>query len=204
MNAGSATIGADDAILYSSCFDANTGLFETLLGPDDAIISDALNHASIIDDVRLCQAQRKIFRHNDMLDLEEKLKETIDAGFRIISTDGVFSMQGDMAHLKEICDLAQQYDAMVIVDYSHATGILGPDGRGTPAELGVAEQVAIIISTLGKALGGVSGGFTAARQEIVYLLRQRSRPYLFSNTLGPGPSGSDGNVESAGVGSVPA
>ena len=176
-------LGTDGAILYSSCFDANTGLFETLLGPDDAIISDALNHASIIDGVRLCRAQRKIFRHNDMLDLEEKLKETTDTRFRIISTDGVFSMQGDMAHLKEICDLAEHYDALVMVDDSHATGILGPDGKGTPAELGVAERVDIITSTLGKALGGASGGFTAARQEIVDLLRQRSRPYLFSNTL---------------------
>jgi len=180
-------LGTEDAILYSSCFDANTGLFETLLGPDDAIISDALNHASIIDGARLCRAQRKIFRHNDMLDLEEKLKETIDTGFRIISTDGVFSMQGDMVHLKEICDLAEQYDALVLVDDSHATGILGPDGKGTPAELGVAERGDIITSTSGKALGGASGGFTAARQEIVDLLRQRSRPYLFSNILAPPP-----------------
>ncbi len=178
-------LGTDDAILHSSCFDANTGLFETLLGPDDAIISDALNHASIIDGVRLCRAQRKIYRHNDMVDLEEKLKETRTARFRIISTDGVFSMQVDMAHLKEICGLAEQYDSLVMVDHSHATGILGPDGRGSPAELGVADQVDIITSTLGKALGGATGGFTAARQEIVDLLRQRSRPYLFSNTLAP-------------------
>ena len=178
-------LGTDDAILYSSCFDANTGLFETLLGPDDAIISDALNHASIIDGVRLCRAQRKIFRHNDTADLEEKLKETVGARFRVVSTDGVFSMQGDSAHLNEICDLAEQYDALVMVDDSHATGILGPDGKGTPAAMGVAERVDITSSTLGKALGGASGGFTAGRQEIIDLLRQRSRPYLFSNTLAP-------------------
>ena len=178
-------LGTDDAILYSSCFDANTGLFETLLGPDDAIISDALNHASIIDGVRLCRAQRKIFRHNDTADLEEKLKETVGARFRVVSTDGVFSMQGDSAHLNEICDLAEQYDALVMVDDSHATGILGPDGKGPPAAMGVAERVDITSSTLGKALGGASGGFTAGRQEIIDLLRQRSRPYLFSNTLAP-------------------
>ena len=178
-------LGTDDAILYSSCFDANTGLFETLLGPDDAIISDALNHASIIDGVRLCRAQRKIFRHNDTADLEEKLKETVGARFRVVSTDGVFSMQGDSAHLNEICDLAEQYDALVMVDDSHATGILGPEGKGTPAAMGVAERVDITSSTLGKALGGASGGFTAGRQEIIDLLRQRSRPYLFSNTLAP-------------------
>lgn len=178
-------LGTEETILYSSCFDANTGLFETLLGPEDAIISDALNHASIIDGVRLCRAQRKIFKHNDTADLESKLMETRDARFRIISTDGVFSMQGDMAHLKEICDLADEYDALVMVDDSHATGFVGPDGKGTPAELGVADRVDIITSTLGKALGGASGGFTSGRQEIIDLLRQRSRPYLFSNSLAP-------------------
>jgi glycine C-acetyltransferase len=178
-------LGTDDTILYSSCFDANTGLFETLLAQEDAVISDALNHASIIDGVRLCRAQRKIFRHNDMADLEDKLKETQDARFRIISTDGVFSMQGDMANLNHICDLADRYDALVMVDDSHATGFVGPGGKGTPAYLGVANRVDIITSTLGKALGGASGGFTSSRQEIIDLLRQRSRPYLFSNTLAP-------------------
>jgi glycine C-acetyltransferase len=178
-------LGTDDTILYSSCFDANTGLFETLLGQEDAVISDALNHASIIDGVRLCRAQRKIYRHNDMADLEEKLKETQGARFRIISTDGVFSMQGDMADLRGICDLAGRYDALVMVDDSHATGFVGPDGKGTPALLGVADRVDIITSTLGKALGGASGGFTSSRREVVNLLRQRSRPYLFSNTLAP-------------------
>lgn len=178
-------LGAEDTILYSSCFDANTGFFEVLVGQEDAIISDALNHASIIDGVRLSKAQRKIFQHNDMADLEQKLMETRDARFRIVSTDGVFSMQGDMAHLKEICDLADEYDALVMVDDSHATGILGPNGKGTPAELGVADRVDIITSTLGKALGGGTGGFTTGRQEIIDLLRQRSRPYLFSNTLAP-------------------
>ncbi|MFQ6031048.1 MAG: glycine C-acetyltransferase, partial [Dehalococcoidia bacterium] len=178
-------LGTDDAILYSSCFDANTGLFETLFGPEDVIISDTLNHASIIDGVRLCRAQRKIYQHNDMADLASRLKETTDARFRIISTDGVFSMQGDMAPLREICDLAEQYDSLVMVDDSHATGFLGPGGKGTPAELGVADRVDLITSTLGKALGGASGGFTAGRQEIIDLLRQRSRPYLFSNTVAP-------------------
>jgi len=178
-------LGTDDTILYSSCFDANTGLFETLLGQEDAIISDALNHASIIDGVRLCRAQRKVYRHNDMSDLESKLKETLDVRFRIISTDGVFSMQGDMAHLRETCDLAEKYDALVMVDDSHATGFVGPDGKGTPAELGVADRVDIITSTLGKALGGASGGFTSGRQGIIDLLRQRSRSYLFSNSLAP-------------------
>jgi glycine C-acetyltransferase len=178
-------LGTEDTILYSSCFDANTGLFETLLGPEDAIISDALNHASIIDGARLCRAQRKIFRHNETADLESKLKETRDTRFRIISTDGVFSMQGDVAHLREICDLADEYDALVMVDDSHATGFVGPDGKGTPAELGVAGRVDIITSTLGKALGGASGGFTSGKAEIIALLRQRSRPYLFSNSLAP-------------------
>ena len=178
-------LGTDDTILYSSCFDANTGLFETLLGPEDAIISDALNHASIIDGVRLCRAQRKIYRHNETADLETRLKEVQDARFRIISTDGIFSMQGDMAPLAEICDLADEYDALVMVDDSHATGFLGPEGKGTPAELGVADRVDIITSTLGKALGGATGGFTSGRGEIIDLLRQRSRPYLFSNSLAP-------------------
>ncbi len=178
-------LGTEDTILYTSCFDANTGLFETLLGREDAIISDALNHASIIDGVRLCRAQRQVYRHNDMADLETKLKETREARFRIISTDGVFSMQGDIAHLVETCDLAEEYDALVMVDDSHATGFLGPDGKGTPAAVGVEDRVDIITSTLGKALGGASGGFTTGRQGIIDLLRQRSRPYLFSNSLAP-------------------
>ena len=178
-------LGTEDTILYTSCFDANTGLFETLLGADDAIISDALNHASIIDGVRLCRAQRKVFSHSDMGDLEAKLKETDSARFRMIATDGVFSMQGDLAKLPEICDLADKYDAIVMVDDSHATGFLGPGGRGTPEELGVADRIDVLTSTLGKALGGASGGFTTGRKEIVEYLRQRSRPYLFSNTLAP-------------------
>ena len=175
----------EDTILYSSCFDANTGLFETLLGREDAVISDALNHASIIDGIRLCRADRKRYMHSDMADLEIKLKETAGARFRLIATDGVFSMQGDLAKLREICDLADRYDAMVMVDDSHATGFVGPGGRGTPAEAGVEDRVDIITSTLGKALGGASGGFTTGRSEIVAYLRQRSRPYLFSNTLPP-------------------
>ena len=178
-------MGAEDTILYTSCFDANTGLFETLLGPEDALISDSLNHASIIDGVRLCRAQRKIYQHADMADLEERLKETQDARFRLIATDGVFSMQGDLAPLKEICDLADEYDALVMVDDSHATGFVGPNGRGTPEEMGVIDRVDVVTSTLGKALGGASGGFTTGKKEIVAVLRQRSRPYLFSNTLAP-------------------
>ena len=178
-------LGTEETILYTSCFDANTGLFETLLGADDAIISDALNHASIIDGVRLCRAQRQVFRHGDMEDLEAKLKEVESVRFRLIATDGVFSMQGDMARLDEICDLADRHDALVMVDDSHATGFLGPNGRGTPEELGVSERIDILTSTLGKALGGASGGFTTGRKEIVDYLRQRSRPYLFSNTLAP-------------------
>ncbi len=178
-------LGTEDTILYTSCFDANTGLFETLLGADDAVISDALNHASIIDGVRLCRAQRKIYRHADMADLEARLQETSDARFRMIATDGVFSMQGDLAPLDRICELADRYDALVMVDDSHATGFLGPNGRGTPEELGVSDRVDIVTSTMGKALGGASGGFTAGRKEIVDYLRQRSRPYLFSNTLAP-------------------
>ena len=179
-------LGTEDTILYTSCFDANTGLFETLLGPDDAIISDALNHASIIDGIRLCRAQRKIYQHSDMADLEERLlKETESARFRMIATDGVFSMHGGLARLAEICDLAERFDAMVMVDDSHATGFLGANGRGTPEELGVLDQIDIITSTMGKALGGASGGFTTGKREIVEYLRQRSRPYLFSNTLAP-------------------
>ena len=178
-------LGTEDTILYTSCFDANTGLFETLLSAEDAIISDALNHASIIDGVRLCKAQRKVYRHADMEALEQRLEETQSARFRMIATDGVFSMQGDMAPLREICDLADRYDALVMVDDSHATGFLGANGRGTPEELGVSDRIDILTSTMGKALGGASGGFTAGRGEIVQYLRQRSRPYLFSNTLAP-------------------
>ncbi len=175
----------EDTILYASCFDANAGLFETLLGPEDAIISDALNHASIIDGVRLCKAARKVYRHSDMADLEEKLAETSGARFRMIATDGVFSMQGDLAPLPEICDLADRHDAMVMVDDSHATGFIGPGGRGTAEELGVLERIDVTTSTMGKTFGGASGGFTTGRREIVELLRQRSRPYLFSNSLAP-------------------
>ncbi|HUV38191.1 MAG TPA: glycine C-acetyltransferase, partial [Planctomycetota bacterium] len=178
-------LGTDDAILYSSCFDANGGLFETLLGPDDAVISDELNHASIIDGIRLCKAQRFRFRTSDMSDLEAKLKEAQSARLRLVATDGVFSMTGDVAKLDEICDLAEQHDAAVMVDDSHATGFFGPTGRGTPEYRGVEGRVDVITSTFGKALGGASGGFTTGRREIVELLRQRSRPYLFSNTLAP-------------------
>jgi glycine C-acetyltransferase len=177
--------GTEATILYTSCFDANTGLFETVLGPEDAIISDALNHASIIDGVRLCKATRKVYGHNDMGDLEDKLKETQDARFRMIATDGVFSMQGDFAKLGDICDLAERYDAMVMVDDSHATGFIGPNGRGTPEDQGVVDRVDVVTSTMGKTLGGASGGYTTGRKEIVEYLRQRSRPYLFSNTLAP-------------------
>jgi glycine C-acetyltransferase len=178
-------LGTEDTILYSSCFDANTGLFETLLGPEDAIISDALNHASIIDGVRLCKAKRFRYANNDMADLEVKLQEAQDARFRLICTDGVFSMDGTIANLKGVCDLADQYDAMVMVDDSHAVGFVGARGRGTPEHCGVTGRVDIITGTLGKALGGASGGYTSARSEIVEWLRQRSRPYLFSNTLAP-------------------
>jgi glycine C-acetyltransferase len=178
-------LGTEDTILYSSCFDANTGLFETLLSREDAIISDELNHASIIDGIRLCRADRKRYKHSDMADLELQLQETADARFRLIATDGVFSMQGDLAWLVEICDLADKYDAMVMVDDSHSTGFVGPNGRGTPAQLGVEGRVDIITSTLGKALGGASGGFTTGHAEIIAYLRQRSRPYLFSNSLPP-------------------
>ncbi len=178
-------LGTEDTILYSSCFDANGGLFETLLSEQDAVISDELNHASIIDGVRLCKARRYRYKNNDMKDLEERLKETQDARFRLIATDGVFSMDGYIADLKGICDLADIYDAMVMADDSHAVGFMGKSGRGTPEYCGVTGRVDIITGTLGKALGGASGGYTAARKEIVEMLRQRSRPYLFSNTLAP-------------------
>lgn len=181
----SSFLGTEDTILYSSCFDANAGLFETLLTPEDAIFSDALNHASIIDGIRLCKAQRNVYQHSDMADLENKLKAADAARFKLISTDGVFSMQGDLAPLDAICDLSDRYDAMVMVDDSHATGFLGPTGRGTPEHFGVSEQIDVTTSTLGKALGGASGGFTTGRQEIIDYLRQRSRPYLFSNTVAP-------------------
>jgi glycine C-acetyltransferase len=178
-------LGKPETILYASCFDANTGLFETLLGPDDAIISDALNHASIIDGVRLCKAKRFRYANNDMQDLEAQLKAAEGARFKIIATDGVFSMDGILANLPAICDLADKYNAMVMVDDSHAVGFVGERGRGTPEYFGVTDRIDIITGTLGKALGGASGGYTAASPEIVSWLRQRSRPYLFSNTLAP-------------------
>jgi glycine C-acetyltransferase len=179
-------LGTEDTILYSSCFDANAGLFETLLGPEDAVISDELNHASIIDGIRLCKASRFRYKNNDMKDLAAKLKEAQGARFRLIATDGSFSMDGIVANLKGICDLADRYDALVMVDDSHSTGFIGKTGRGTPEYHGVRDRVDIITSTFGKALGGASGGFTTGRREIVDMLRQRSRPYLFSNTLAPG------------------
>ncbi|MEV5125492.1 glycine C-acetyltransferase [Streptomyces decoyicus] len=178
-------LGQEDTILYSSCFDANGGVFETLLGPDDAVISDALNHASIIDGIRLCKARRFRYANRDMADLERQLKEAGSAGRKLVVTDGVFSMDGYLAPLDEICDLADRYGAMVMVDDSHAVGFVGPGGRGTPELHGVMDRVDIITGTLGKALGGASGGYVAARAEIVALLRQRSRPYLFSNSLAP-------------------
>ncbi|MEY8712401.1 glycine C-acetyltransferase [Mangrovibacter phragmitis] len=180
-------LGMEDAILYSSCFDANGGLFETLLGQEDAIISDALNHASIIDGVRLCKAQRFRYANNDLSELENCLKQARDGGARhiLIATDGVFSMDGVIANLKGICDLADQYDALVMVDDSHAVGFVGDNGRGTHEYCDVMGRVDIITGTLGKALGGASGGYTAARKEVVEWLRQRSRPYLFSNSLAP-------------------
>jgi glycine C-acetyltransferase len=177
--------GTDDTILYTSCFDANGGLFETILGPEDAIISDALNHASIIDGVRLCKAQRYRYANSDMVDLEEKLKESQGARLRMIATDGVFSMDGYIAKLDKITTLAEKYNAMVMVDDSHATGFVGKTGRGSAEHCGVMDKIDIFTSTLGKALGGASGGFTTGRQEIINLLRQRSRPYLFSNTVAP-------------------
>jgi glycine C-acetyltransferase len=175
----------DDTILYNSCFDANTGLFETILGPDDAIISDKLNHASIIDGVRLCKADRYVFDHSDMADLERQLHDAQDANVRMICTDGVFSMDGDAAKLDKICDLADEYDALVMVDECHATGFMGEKGRGASEAKGVLDRVDVITSTLGKALGGATGGFTTGRQEIIDLLRQQSRPYLFSNAIAP-------------------
>lgn len=178
-------LGQEDTILYSSCFDANGGVFETLLGPDDAVISDALNHASIIDGIRLSKARRFRYANRDMADLERQLKEAGSAGRKLVVTDGVFSMDGYVAPLREICDLAEQYGAMVMVDDSHAVGFVGPGGRGTPELHDVMDRVDIITGTLGKALGGASGGYVAARAEIVALLRQRSRPYLFSNSLAP-------------------
>ena len=177
--------GTDDTILYSSCFDANAGLFETILGPDDAIISDQLNHASIIDGVRLCKAERFRYPNSDMGELEAILEKSQGHRRRLIATDGVFSMDGYLVKLDQICDLAERYHAMVMVDDSHATGYIGETGRGTPEHCGVQGRVDIITSTLGKALGGASGGYTTGRQEIVEILRQRSRPYLFSNTLTP-------------------
>ncbi len=181
----SAFFGTEDTILYSSCFDANGGLFETLLGEEDAIISDALNHASIIDGIRLCKADRHRYPNGDMSALEEALKKTQDKRIRMVATDGVFSMDGYLAKLDTICDLAEKYGAMVMVDDSHATGFMGKTGRGTPEELGVMKRIDVMTSTLGKALGGASGGFTTGRREAIALLRQRSRPYLFSNTLPP-------------------
>lgn len=178
-------LGTDDTILYSSCFDANGGLFETLLTDQDAVISDELNHASIIDGIRLCKAARYRYRNNDMNDLRAKLEEAKDARIKLIATDGVFSMDGTVADLKSICDLADEYGALVMVDDSHATGFMGAHGRGTAEHCGVVGRVDIITGTFGKALGGASGGFTSGRREIIDLLRQRSRPYLFSNTLAP-------------------
>jgi glycine C-acetyltransferase len=178
-------LGYEDAILYSCCFDANTGLFETLLGPEDAIVSDALNHASVIDGIRLCKARRLRYANNDMAELEARLEEARDCRFRMIATDGVFSMDGIIANLPAICDLAERHDAMVMVDDSHAVGFLGAKGHGTPEHCGVEGRVDIVTGTLGKALGGASGGYTAAKREVVAWLRQRSRPYLFSNTLAP-------------------
>jgi glycine C-acetyltransferase len=182
-------LGMEDTILYSSCFDANGGLFETLLGAEDAIISDELNHASIIDGVRLCKAQRFRYLNNDMADLEAKLKEAANARFKLIATDGVFSMDGYVANLSTVCDLAEKYGALVMVDDSHAVGFMGRTGRGTHEHCGVMGRVDIITGTLGKALGGASGGYTSGRKEIIELLRQRSRPYLFSNTLAPSIAG---------------
>lgn len=178
-------LGMEDTILYSSCFDANGGLFETLLGEEDAIISDALNHASIIDGVRLCKAKRFRYANNDMKDLEQQLQAARDARYRLIATDGVFSMDGIIANLKAICDLADKYDALVMVDDSHAVGFMGKRGRGTHEFCGVMDRIHILTGTLGKALGGASGGYTSGRKEIISWLRQRSRPYLFSNSLAP-------------------
>jgi glycine C-acetyltransferase len=181
----SAFLGMEDTILYTSCFDANGGLFETLLSDEDAVISDELNHASIIDGIRLSKAQRYRYKNSDMSDLEKKLKETENLRFRLIATDGVFSMDGYIANLKDICDLADKYDALVMVDDSHAVGFMGEKGRGTHEYNGVIDRVDIITGTLGKALGGASGGYTSGKKEIIDILRQRSRPYLFSNTVAP-------------------
>jgi glycine C-acetyltransferase len=178
-------LGTEDAVLYSSCFDANGGLFEALVDERDAVISDALNHASLIDGIRLCKATRLRYAHSDMGELEGRLKASQNSRLRLIVTDGVFSMDGDLARLDRIIDLAERYDAAVVVDDSHATGVLGPQGRGTPAHYGLADRVDIVTSTLGKTLGGATGGFTSGKAEIVELLRQRSRPYLFSNALPP-------------------
>ena len=178
-------LGTEDTILFPSCFDANAGLFETLLGPEDAVISDSLNHASIIDGVRLCKAERYRYANNNMAELEARLVEAQSARYRLIATDGVFSMDGYIADMRTICDLAESYDAMVMVDDSHGAGILGKSGRGTPEHCGVAQRIDILTGTLGKALGGAAGGYISARREIVQWLRQRARPYLFSNTLAP-------------------
>jgi glycine C-acetyltransferase len=185
----SAFLGAEDTILYSSCFDANGGLFETLLGEQDAVISDELNHASIIDGIRLCKARRLRYRNRNMADLEDQLKASADARRRLIATDGVFSMDGYVAPLDEICDLAERYQAMVMVDDSHAVGFVGARGRGTPELHDVTDRIDIVTGTLGKALGGASGGYTSGRREIIDLLRQRSRPYLFSNSVAPAVAG---------------
>ena len=178
-------LGTEDTILYTSCFDANGGLFESLLTAEDAVISDELNHASIIDGIRLCKAQRYRYKHSDMADLEKKLKEAQDARFRLVATDGVFSMDGDIAKLDKLCDLADKYDALIMVDDSHAVGFLGSKGRGSHEYCGVLGRMDIITGTFGKALGGASGGYISGRREIIEMLRQRSRPYLFSNTLAP-------------------
>jgi len=178
-------LGTEDSILYSSCFDANGGLFEVLLDEHDAVISDALNHASLIDGIRLCKAKRFRYAHSNMAELEARLQESSDCRLRLIATDGVFSMDGDLAKLDQIVELAERYDAAVVVDDSHATGVLGPKGRGTPAHFGVVDRIEIVTSTLGKTLGGATGGFTSGKAEVVELLRQRSRPYLFSNALPP-------------------
>jgi glycine C-acetyltransferase len=178
-------LGTEDTILYTSCFDANGGIFETLLGEEDAIISDELNHASIIDGVRLCKAQRFRYKNSDMSDLESKLQEASSARYKMIATDGVFSMDGYIAKLPEICDLAEKHDALVMVDDSHAVGFMGEHGRGTPEHHGVMDRIDVITGTLGKALGGASGGYTSGKKEMIELLRQRSRPYLFSNSVAP-------------------
>lgn len=178
-------LGTEDTILYSSCFDANGGLFEVLLDERDAVISDALNHASLIDGIRLSKAQRFRYAHSDMTELEARLQEASDCRLRLIATDGVFSMDGDLAKLDQIVELADRYDAAVVVDDSHATGVLGPGGRGTPAYFGMTDRIEIVTSTLGKTLGGGTGGFTSGKAEIIEVLRQRSRPYLFSNSLPP-------------------